>query len=124
MSHMIGYCGLPCHECPAYLATKHEDKEKLAQIAKLWSELYGTAMKPEEFICDGCLSEGGHHFSHCELCKIRACAFEKHVKACDSCEAYPCEKVGFIFQSIPETRGAPENVKGPAEEIPAWTTGP
>jgi len=108
MSQMIAYCGLACHECPAFLATKNNDKEKQAQIARLWSELYETVMKPEDIICNGCLSEEGHHFSHCKSCKIRACASEKHVDNCACCAEYPCEKIGFVFKSVPDTHGGLE----------------
>jgi len=30
----IGYCGIKCDECPAYLATKEDDASKLAEVAK------------------------------------------------------------------------------------------
>ncbi len=49
----IGYCGIKCDECPAYLATKEDDASKLAEVAKQWSsdEMAFTA---EDVVCDGC----------------------------------------------------------------------
>lgn len=119
---MIAYCGLACHECPAYIATKNDDRIKQGQIARLWSELFETVMKPEDVICDGCLSEDGRHFSHCKLCKIRACAIEKRADNCAFCLDYPCEKIGFIFKSVPDThRGLEAYTEDPAEKVTTWT---
>ena len=35
----IGYCGLDCEECDAYLATIHDDQALREKTAKLWAQL-------------------------------------------------------------------------------------
>ena len=38
MKERIGYCGLDCAACDAYLATIHDDQTLREKTAKLWSE--------------------------------------------------------------------------------------
>ena len=39
MKDMIGYCGLDCEKCDAYLATINDDQVLREKTAKLWAEL-------------------------------------------------------------------------------------
>ena len=39
MKKMIGYCGLDCEKCDAYLATINDDQALREKTAKLWAEL-------------------------------------------------------------------------------------
>ena len=39
MKNMIGYCGLDCEKCDAYIATVHNDQDLRETTAKLWAEL-------------------------------------------------------------------------------------
>lgn len=39
MKEMIGYCGLDCKKCDAYLATVHDDQALREKTAKLWAGL-------------------------------------------------------------------------------------
>ena len=36
MKRMIGYCGLDCEKCDAYLATINDDQALREKTAKLW----------------------------------------------------------------------------------------
>ncbi len=56
---MIAFCGLICHECGAFLATKENDDQKRATVAQEWSKLFKVEIKPEDINCDGCQSDGG-----------------------------------------------------------------
>ena len=38
MKDMIGYCGLDCEKCDAYLATINNDQALREKTAKLWAE--------------------------------------------------------------------------------------
>ena len=38
MKAMIGYCGLDCAQCDAYLATIHDDQALREKTAKAWAE--------------------------------------------------------------------------------------
>jgi len=44
---MLAFFGLACHECPALLATKTNDDEKRAVVARAWSKLFKADIKPE-----------------------------------------------------------------------------
>ncbi len=104
MDEMIAYCGLGCHECGALIATKNDDDEKRAEMAKFWSKLFKADIKPEDINCDGCQSEGGRLFSHCNVCEIRKCGMEKKVENCAYCNDYPCKKLDFIFDNAPDAK--------------------
>ena len=64
MKEMISFCGLDCHECGAFLATKEDDDQKRAKVAQEWSRLFKAEIKPEDINCEGCLSDGGRLFNY------------------------------------------------------------
>lgn len=71
---MIGYCGLGCGKCDAYIATKNNDNALCEKTAKLWSELNHATILPEHINCNGCRADGIKTF-YCEnLCAVRKCA--------------------------------------------------
>lgn len=104
MKEMIAICGLACHECGALIATKNNDEAKRVEVAQEWSKLFNADIKPEDVYCDGCLSEGGYLFSHCNVCEIRKCGMEKSVENCAHCSDYACEKLEQFFQLAPEAK--------------------
>ena len=53
MKEMIGYCGLDCEKCDAYIATIHDDQALREKTAKLWSELNHAPILPEHINCEG-----------------------------------------------------------------------
>jgi hypothetical protein len=74
------------------------------EVAQQWSKLYNADIKPGDIYCDGCLSEGGYLFSHCNVCELRKCGMEKSVENCAHCPDYACEKLEQFFQLVPEAR--------------------
>ena len=38
MDEIIAFCGITCHECGAFLATRDDNDEKRAEVAQLWSK--------------------------------------------------------------------------------------
>lgn len=99
---MIAYCGLACHSCPIYLATREQDTKKKrrmkAEIAQKINELYKKKMQGEDVTdCDGCLMEAGRLFSGCRKCEIRKCARGKSIENCAYCSDYACEKLKKFF---------------------------
>lgn len=38
MKDMVGYCGLVCEKCDAYIATINDDQPLREKTAKLWAE--------------------------------------------------------------------------------------
>ncbi len=102
MEKMIAYCGLICHTCAIFLATREKDDEKRAQmraeIALKIKELYGKEYKPEDINdCDGCRTKSGRIF--CKDCQIRNCAKAKSIENCAYCTEYACEKLQEFFST-------------------------
>ena len=113
MKEMIAFCGLACHDCPTYLATQMDDDEKRIKIAKQWSQKYEKHknLRPEEIICDDCLTENGNLFKTCRVCPVRACGIERQVTNCAYCEGYPCQKLEGIFNIAPESKKKLDEMK-------------
>ena len=47
MNKMIGFCGIDCEKCDAYIATKTNDHALRASTAKLWAQLNNAPILPE-----------------------------------------------------------------------------
>ena len=103
MSEMISICGLMCHECGAFLATRDDDDEKRAEVARTWSKMYGVEIQPSDINCGGCTSDGVL-FQHCTVCEIRKCGMERGVVNCAHCDDYACAKLEEFFGMAPECR--------------------
>jgi len=104
MERMIAVCGISCTECGAFLATKSDDDMKRREVARVWTDRYKRAIKPEDINCDGCRSVGGVLFSYCNVCDIRTCGQEKGVENCAYCDRYACEKLENFFQMVPDAK--------------------
>ena len=91
MKDMIGYCGLDCEKCDAYLATINNDQALREKTAKLWAELNNATIMPEHINCEGCRMNGAK------------------TVFCDDCsEVETCSTVGAIISNNP---AALENLK-------------
>lgn len=101
MEKMIAFCGLTCTECPAFLATQNDDDTARAKTAELWSKQFGLEVRAEDINCDGCLSDTGRLFGHCNVCEIRKCGQDKGLDNCAHCDEYACEKLENFFQVAP-----------------------
>ncbi len=110
MKDMIGYCGLDCEKCDAYIATVHNDQALREKTAKLWAELDNAPILPEHINCEGCRMNGVKTVFCDSLCGIRKCALDKGVSTCGDCsELETCKKVGTILE---HNLVALENLKG------------
>ncbi len=110
MKEMIGYCGLDCEKCDAYLATINDDQALRERTAKLWAELNDAPILPEHINCQGCRVDGIKTVFCDSLCDIRQCALKKDVATCGNClDLENCEIVGTIISDNPETL---KNLKG------------
>lgn len=86
----VAYCGLLCHECPLYIATKNNDlqaKEKLA-VECSTDKITFTA---NDMTCEGCFWDKNDSSKMCGDCEIRKCAKDKSIDNCGVCSTYPCE---------------------------------
>ena len=97
MRGMIAYCGLDCEKCDAFIATKNDDYALREKTARLWSDLNGVNILPEDINCEGCRVNGKKTI-YCEsLCPIRQCALKKGVTTCGSCvQMEMCPTLGMI----------------------------
>lgn len=102
MRDMIGYCGLDCEKCDAYLATVHNDQALREKTAKQWAELNQAPIRPEHINCEGCRVDGMKTI-YCEtLCDIRQCALKRGVAVCGVCpDVETCPTVAKITANNP-----------------------
>lgn len=104
MKKSIGYCGLDCEKCDAYLATINNDNELRTKTAKAWGELNGIEIPAEMINCYGCRASGAKTYFCENLCAVRKCAHTKIFETCADCaDIDKCKTVGEIFASSPES---------------------
>lgn len=102
---MIGYCGIDCSKCDAYIATANNDDELREKTAKLWSELNNTIISPKQINCYGCRCDGIKTIFCENICEIRKCAKKKGVESCGGCkEMESCEKIGLFLSNNPDAK--------------------
>lgn len=91
MRSIMAYCGLPCGECPAYLATQTGDLEALEKVLMRWSaEFNAPHISIDDMLCDGCTQKSGRLNGYCRHCQIRACAEARGLNSCAECSEYIC----------------------------------
>ena len=103
MDKIIGFCGLICTDCPAYLAKQNDNNDLRTKTAEEWSKMYGADIKPEHINCEGCTTAGKkiHHWNECQM---RICGQEKAVKNCGHCDDYACDKLTEFFGFVPDAK--------------------
>ena len=101
---MIGYCGLDCLQCEAFVATKNNDNALRAKVAEKWARLNNAPIKAEHINCTGCQSGGIKTYYCDQLCEIRKCATKKSVSTCAGCSDYPCSILGEILRMAPQAK--------------------
>jgi hypothetical protein len=104
MNEMVAFCGLDCLQCGAFLATRDDDDDMRKEVAELWSEEFEADIRAQDINCDGCISEGGIHFGHCDICEIRICGKEKGIVSCAYCKDYACTMLSEFFAVVPESK--------------------
>ena len=104
---IIAYCGLVCTECPAFVATRENDTDKLKALALEWYGANGDAIF---CLCDGCTTKGRKN-KHCLECGVRLCAMERGVVNCAYCNDYGCKTLTGLFQNIPLAKENLERIR-------------
>ena len=105
MNERIGYCGLDCAACDAYLATIHDDQALREKTAQLWARLNQAPILPEHINCLGCRGDGVKTVFCEHICAVRQCARKRGVTTCGSCpELGSCTTVGAILQNSPAAK--------------------
>jgi hypothetical protein len=101
---MLGYCGLDCTHCEAYIATANNDDAHRARIAEQWTKQYGASIELHHINCTGCTGSGVK-LNYCEsMCAIRKCAVERAVATCAECADYPCATLDPLLKAVPQAR--------------------
>lgn len=101
---MIGYCGLDCEQCGAFIATQTDDDALRTKVAHEWATQYNAPIKPEHINCTGCQSAGVKVYYCDQLCRIRKCAEKKGVKTCADCPEYSCATLDEMHQMAPQAK--------------------
>ena len=105
MDVMIGYCGLVCTECEAYLATQANNWPALEAMAAKAREEYGVPdATADSVLCDGCLATTGRQCGYCYQCQVRACAVDRGVANCAHCPDFGCEVLEAFLGMAPAAR--------------------
>lgn len=111
---LIAYCGIDCSKCDAYIGTTTNDQTLLATTAKLWSELNGVTITPEDLRCEGCRTNGIKTMYCSSLCKIKQCAISKQYETCGNCENL--EQCPMIASIAKFHKDAIDNLKKEGDE--------
>ena len=112
MNKMIGYCGLVCTECEAFIATQANDWPALEAMAAKAREEYGQPQATAEgVLCDGCLTTTGRQCGYCSVCEVRSCAVDRGMANCAHCHDYACQKLESFFGMAPAARDTLEVIR-------------
>jgi len=96
---MVAYCCLECDKCDVYIATKNNDEQLRARVAKQWK------MDIEKVYCDGCKSENALF-----NCDAKKCAVARGLPTCAHCDDLPsCDKE--IWTKWPELKKKTEELR-------------
>ena len=105
-SALIAFCGVPCTECPAYIATQVDDREALEQVLVQWRACFRDAhITLQDTTCDGCQTESGRLNGYCRQCSIRPCAKGRGVPTCAHCEEYACGELERLLTMCDRQKG-------------------
>lgn len=101
---MLGYSGLDCEQCEAFIATRNNDDALRVRVAEEWARSYNVPIKPEHINCTACQSAGVKTYYCDQLCEVRKCATGKPVGACAECSDYPCPVLNDVFRAAPHAK--------------------
>jgi hypothetical protein len=112
----LGYCGLNCHTCPIYAATRIEDRSEQfkirTEISRICMEEYELMYNIEDITdCDGCTTDNDILFPGCRSCKIRNCARERGYVSCVLCPEYACDILKEFYIKDPFAKTNLEEIR-------------
>ena len=111
MEKMIAYCGLTCTECPTLIATQKDDDHEREKVVKKWSKMFNMNLTTKDINCNGCKSNTGLLFGHCNNCQVKKCCSEKGFETCASCEEYACETLSGFLAFVPHAKDTLEKMR-------------
>ena len=110
MDQIIGFCGIICTECPAYIATINNDNVLRKRTSEEWTKEFKSEYKPEDINCEGCHSNNLNS-KYCLHCEIRKCGLTKNIQNCGYCIDYPCGKITEFHKLVPEAKKVLDKIK-------------
>lgn len=103
---MIAFCGVPCNECPAYVATQAGDPVALNQVLAEWRAYFDAPhLAVADILCDGCQARDGRLNGYCQHCPMRPCALDRNVSTCAHCDDYPCAALARMLALCDDLEG-------------------
>jgi hypothetical protein len=111
MEQIIGYCGIVCSDCPAFIATQNNDAAARIKTAEEWSKQFNDDIKPENINCEGCHAKSGVLFNHCNVCEIRNCGLSKNITSCAVCKSFSCQKLDDFHKMVPDAKKILDHLK-------------
>ncbi|HYE82032.1 MAG TPA: DUF3795 domain-containing protein [Clostridia bacterium] len=109
MDKIIACCGIECHNCDAYTATRNNDDELRKKTAENWSKMFNADIQPQDVNCLGCGSEV--LFAYCHDCNIRKCNVDKAQENCSKCNDYNCDKLTDFFKMAPDAKNILDSLR-------------
>ncbi|OHD10241.1 MAG: hypothetical protein A2086_00575 [Spirochaetes bacterium GWD1_27_9] len=104
MKDIIGFCGINCSKCPAFVATQKNDDAEREKVSEMWSKQFNVSIKKEDINCNGCIVDSPNLFSHCKVCEIRKCGKSKGIENCGYCDSFACEKLTAFMDMVPDAK--------------------
>jgi Protein of unknown function (DUF3795) len=99
MKSQMAFCGLYCHKCPIFLATKTNNLKEKRRLAPMFS-MPKRKLNLNEIECYGCTQIGEKILKGCDTCKIRLCAIKRKVENCGICSKYPCQQLDYLLTRL------------------------
>lgn len=80
----LAYCCLNCPACDLFIATRDNNQQLKAEVAREWKMDKNENFKLEDFNCYGCKADKPAYFhAHCT---VKKCAVEKQLPTCAHCD--------------------------------------
>jgi hypothetical protein len=92
---IIGFCGIACSDCRAFIATERDDARLKKEVAEAWSTKE-EVLEAEDISCDGCLATGRKFGGTCE---VRRCGYDRGVENCAYCREFPCGRLTMFWEN-------------------------
>lgn len=111
-------CGLYCGVCGVYMARRDNNQKLKEKFARAYN------VTSDQIACKGCLSD--EKFVFCQICGIKACAAEKNIDGCHSCDDFPCKQIEeypvpvgkkVILRSVPDRIELGDQIWATLEEL-------
>jgi len=95
----MAFCGLYCHKCPIFIATKTDNRKEKIRLARIFS-MPNRKLIPDEVECYGCKQTGKKILKGCDTCENRLCAMKRKVENCGECVKYPCQQLDYFLTRL------------------------